>query len=85
METEMQLRGFQLLCQNPFYLYLLARLAMDEAAATNLVFQGDSERTNEHFIAVGKALGLVRMKELLLGKVADLKTQLKDENTETMQ
>jgi hypothetical protein len=35
---------------------------------------------NQHFKAVGYALGLVRMKDLHLGTIEDLKQQVKEEN-----
>ena len=74
---EEQLRGLRELYQNPFYLYLLAQLAAEEVAATAEVFQR-LEPVSEHFKCVGFALGLVRMKDIHIGKIQDLEQQLKE-------
>lgn len=80
VNPEERLRGFRELYQNPFYLYLLAQLAQEEASETTTVFQGDVGNTNNHFRSVGLALGLVRIKDLHLGVIEDLRQQIKEQN-----
>ena len=53
---------------------------MEERKATEEVFRGDPD-TNKHFVHVGHALGLVRIKDLHLGKLEDLRNQVKEPNT----
>lgn len=74
-----QLRGFQALYQNPFYLTLLASLVAEEQAATAEVFQAEPDPGNQHFKAVGMALGLARIKDLHVGKIADLQELVKEQ------
>ena len=75
-DPEAQLRGYQALYQNPFYLSLLAKLAVEEQQATADVFSNTD--TNVHFKYVGLTLGLVRIKQLHLGEIEDLKLQTND-------
>lgn len=42
------------------------------------VFSGDPNQTNQHFKGVGLALGLVRIKDLHMGKISDLKQLVKE-------
>ena len=84
-DVETRLRGFQALFQNPYYLHLLQVLTLEEAGATDRVFRGSLEPVSEHFKEVGRALGLVRIRDLHLGLIEDLKQQKKesDENETT--
>jgi hypothetical protein len=51
---------------------------VEERQATAEVFN-DTEG-NKHFVAVGRALGLVRIKDLHLGKITDLEQRLKQQD-----
>lgn len=50
---------------------------MEERQETEAVFRGDKD-SNDHFEHIGLVLGLVRIKDLHLGKIADLREQLKE-------
>lgn len=54
------------------------RLAQEETEATNDVFNGLATETNEHFKSVGRALGLVRIKDILAGVITDLKQEIEE-------
>jgi hypothetical protein len=51
----------------------------EEQAATVEVFQADPDKTNNHFKAVGMALGLARIKDLHVGKIIDLQELIKEQ------
>ncbi len=76
---EDQLRGLKELHLNPFYLALLARLASEEITAAAEVFQGKHD-SNEHFVNIGRALGLARVRDAHAGMIEDLETKLKETN-----
>lgn len=53
---------------------------MEQASATAEVFDGKVENVNEHFKSVGRALGLVRIKDLHMGKINDLMMEVKEQD-----
>jgi hypothetical protein len=57
---------------------LLQQLAAEEVAATAEVFQIDPEKTHTIAKSSGLALGLVRIKDIHIGKIKDLEEQLKE-------
>src|ERR1039457_1802124 len=64
-DLEDNLKGMRELYRNPHYLYLLARLAVEERQATEEVFRGGvNETVEQHFKHIGLVLGLVRIKDL---------------------
>jgi hypothetical protein len=80
-DPELILRGLRELYQNPYYRYLLEQLAVEEITATAEVFQV-LEPASEHFKNVGLTLGLVRLKDIHLGKIKDLEETIKEQNAE---
>lgn len=54
------------------------RLAQEETEATHDVFNGQAIDVNEHFKSVGRALGLVRIKDILAGVILDLKQEIEE-------
>ena len=85
-DPEETLKGLRGLYQNPYYVYLLALLAVEERQATGEVFRQGSANVAinvpEHFKWIGLTLGLVRIKDLHLGKIDDLEQQLKEQSTQ---
>jgi hypothetical protein len=55
---------------------------MEEITVTAEVFQCDPEKTHTISKASGQALGLVRMKDIHMGKIQDLLTQIKENETD---
>lgn len=81
MEPEQQVRGYQGLLMNPFFLQLLVLL--EEEAHTCEEFADATFEANEHFHNCGKKLGLRRLKLLREALVNELKSKVKDKNENT--
>ena len=78
-DPEDNLKGMRELYRNPHYLYLLARLAVEERQSTEEVCRGGvNESVEQHFKHIGLVLGLVRIKDLHMGQIADLETTVKE-------
>ena len=78
-DPEDNLKGMRELYRNPHYLYLLARLAVEERQATEEVFRGGvNETVEQHFKHIGLVLGLVRIKDLHMGQIVDLETTVQE-------
>lgn len=73
---EEQLRGFLALWDNPYFLSLVGDLDRELDSSTAHAY--DILETNEHFREVGRGLGLVRLRQLVEGRIKDLSSVVRE-------
>lgn len=55
----------------------------EELEATQVAFRSQYD-SNEHFVTVGRVLGLIRLRELHDGVITDLQAKIKDQDEQAI-